>query len=159
MWKLKSSSVGALVMLSAHKSFPALADKWIWWPAYVFSIFLSHDCPCWSPRASLLLPPSEPAGLRERICQWLGELANWLWVVCRLRGPLLPPFIACRNGPLYYLNPWLFGDCWALPRPGDNSLVLYSVLLPFKFEVWWEQSVAVLEIARKWSQPGASVEM
>lgn len=131
-----SSSVGLLVILLAHKSFPALADKWTWWPARSFPSLpymivrveaLEHHCCC------LLL--SQLASGKESVCQWLGEHANWLWVVCWLRRPLLLTFIACRNGPLYYLNPWLFGDCWALRRPGDNSLVLYSVLLPFKFEV------------------------
>lgn len=36
VWKCKSSSVVVLVILLTHKSFPALADKWTWWPARSF---------------------------------------------------------------------------------------------------------------------------
>lgn len=99
MWKYKSSSVGVLVILLAHKSFPALADKWTWWPARSFPSLsymvvhveaLEHHCCC--------LLVSQLASGKESVSQWLGKLANWLWVVCWLRRPLFHTFIACRKG-------------------------------------------------------------
>lgn len=91
MWNYKSSSV-VLVIVIAHKSFPALAEKWTRWPARSFPSLL-HECLCWSPAASLLLPPPEPAGLRERICLSVTRRAHQVAVSCVLAQETSPSIL------------------------------------------------------------------